>query len=365
MNKELLESPQQKRMVIIRKILLSLIFKSGIYHFFHFLSRYKITILYAHSIIDDTASKPWKPLRTHHTARELAFTLDVLREKYTFIPLSTALKILKKEHAPIKNALVITLDDGYLNNLTIGSPIFARFNISPTIFIATEHSEHNRPFWFDRLDYALQQITEENFQTSIQDEIFVFNCQSRGKLQQSYATFRRKVKADFKSDIAMREYLSSLCQQIEKQTGKALKQIIDNDPCATLADWRQLKNAEKNLGFEIGSHTLNHARLGLVDKHTASIELSKSKNELENKLAIHCENFCYPDNSYNAYAAQTAALYYQSALTTNIGLNATNCDLMTLKRLNLPTSNNPLKILYTISALRMSLSFKRNFTYGS
>lgn len=334
-----------------------MIFKSGIYHFFHFLSRHKITILYAHSIIDADTSTSWKPLRSQHIAQELAFTLDVLKEKYTFISLSTALKILQKEHEPISNALVITLDDGYLNNLTIGAPIFAHFGISPTIFIATEHSQHNRPFWFDRLDYALQQMTDENFHTSIQGETFVFDCQSRKKLQQSYAAFRRKIKACFKSDVAMREYLNKVCQQIEKKTGKALSQIIADDPYATLANWQQLKSAEKNLGFEIGSHTLNHARLGLVDNHTVSDELSKSKIELENKLAIHCDSFCYPDNSYNGYAVETASRYYKSALTTDIGLNALNCNLMTLKRLNLPTGINPLKILYAISALRMTLFF--------
>jgi peptidoglycan/xylan/chitin deacetylase (PgdA/CDA1 family) len=336
---------------LIKKTFLKLFFKLGIYQVFHFLSRHKITILYMHGIIDDTVSKPWQPLRMQHTKQALAVTLKILSKKYTFISLTTAVEILKKQRLPVNNALVITLDDGYLNNLTLGAPLFALFNISPTIFVSTEHSEYNQPFWFDRLDYALQQITEENFQTSIGNEIFIFNCQARKKLQQSYAIFRRKIKAYFKSDIAMRDFLCSLCQEIEQQTGKALSFIINDDPCAALADWRQLHHAKNSLNFEIGSHTLNHARLGLVDKHTASRELAESKTKLESKLDTHCASFCYPDNSYNAYAVQTAAQYYDCALTTDTGLNKPNCNLMTLKRFNLPTSDNPLKMLYAISAL--------------
>ena len=307
-----------------------------------------------HGIIDDTVSNPWQPLRMQHTKQALAVTLKVLSEKYTFISLTTAVEILKKQRPPVNNALVITLDDGYLNNLTLGAPLFAHFDISPTIFISTEHSEYNQPFWFDRLDYALQQIIEENFQTLIGNDTFVFNCQTRSTLQQSYAIFRRKIKACFKSDIAMRDYLSSLCQEIEQRTGKALSDIINNDPCAALADWRQLNHAKDILHFEIGSHTLNHARLGLVDKRTASIELAESKIKLENKLNLHCASFCYPDNSYNAHAVETAAQHYNCALTTDTGLNKSNCNLMTLKRFNLPTRHNPLKILYAISALRSS-----------
>ncbi|MFT6984903.1 MAG: peptidoglycan/xylan/chitin deacetylase (PgdA/CDA1 family) [Psychromonas sp.] len=341
-------------MTLIKKILLNLFFKLGIYQVFHFLSRHKITILYMHGIIDDTASMLWKPLRMQHTQQALAVTLKVLSEKYTFISLATAVEILKKQRPPVDNGLVITLDDGYLNNLVLGAPLFTHFNIAPTIFVATEHSEHNQPFWFDRLDYALQQITEENFQTSIDDEVFVFNCYTRKRLQQSYAAFRRKIKAHFKSDIAMRDYLCTLCQEIEQQTGKALNDIINSDPCAALADWQQLNHAKNSLNFEIGSHTLNHARSGLVDKHTASRELAESKTKLESKLDTHCTSFCYPDNSYNAHAVQTAAQYYDCALTTDTGLNKPNCSLMTLKRFNLPTNDNPLKILYAISALRNS-----------
>ncbi|PKH01058.1 hypothetical protein CXF72_18650 [Psychromonas sp. MB-3u-54] len=301
-----------------------------------------------HGIINDTVSTPWQPLRMQHTKQALAVTLKVLSEKYTFISLTTAVEILKKQRPPVNNALVITLDDGYLNSLTSDAPLFAHLNISPTIFVSTEHREANQPFCFDRLDYALQQITTGNVQTFVGHEIFIFNCQARKKLQQSYAIFGQKIKAHFKSDIAMRDYLCSLCQEIEQQTGKALSAIINNDPCAALADWQQLNYAKKNLNFEIGSHTLNHARLGLVDKHTASIELAES----ETKLNIHCVSFCYPDNSYNAHSVKTAALHYNRALTTNNGLNKLNCNLMTLKRFHLPTNDNPLKILFAISALR-------------
>jgi hypothetical protein len=107
-----------------------------------------------HGIIDDTVANTWQPLRMQHTKQALAVTLKILSKKYTFISLTTAVEILKKQRLPVNNALVITLDDGYLNNLTLGAPLFALFNISPTIFVSTEHSEYNQPFWFDRLDYS-------------------------------------------------------------------------------------------------------------------------------------------------------------------------------------------------------------------
>lgn len=344
-------------MNLIKDLVLKFIFNFGIYSLFHFINRKKITILYAHSIVQSNKINlaQWQPLRTFHNSDDLTSTLKVLNTKYQFISLSTAIKILKKEIKPLNNALVITLDDGYLNNIEVAGPIFSHFNISPTIFVSSEHTDKNIPFWFDRLDYALQQIKDPSFSTQILKKNFLFDCSSREDLTNSYADFRQQIKSSFNDDKAMRSYLNQLALEIENHTGKSLMQITQQDMYASLASWDELKLAQKNLNYEIGSHTINHARLGRLSEQEITHELAQSKKIIENKLSSACTTFCYPDNNYNVISKVLTKTHYQSALTTDPELNKIGDDIMDLRRLNLPSDKNPFKILFKISALRLTL----------
>lgn len=342
-------------MKLIKYFFLRCIFYFGIYSIFHYIHRKKITILYAHSISQITAKNKWKPLRSFHDSADLDFTLNVLKKKYQFISLSTALKVLNKEIAPIDNALVLTLDDGYFNNIATGGPIFKKYGIEPTIFISTEHTEHNIPFWFDRLDYALQQIKVPELKTEVLNNVFIFDCSSRQALKSSYASFRKLIKKSFKDDLEMRDYLERLTTTIELQTGKKLQDIIHQDNFARLASWEELKKSQKEFNFEVGSHAVHHSRLALLDDKIISEELSKSKEIIESKLCHVCDTFCYPDNSYNNKVKFLVKKSYKYALTTIPGLNHKNNCKMTLKRMNLPTDNNSPKILFKISALKLTL----------
>ena len=336
---------------LLKKIIIRSLYLLWIPQFFHYLGRHKITILYLHSILDEK-HKLWAPLRSYINIEELEFSLAVLKTKYTFISLPDAIAILKGDKPPVKNGLVITLDDGYLNNIKQAGPIFQKQGIKPTLFIATEFVGKNRPFWFDRLDYALQQLCDKKFSVKINAIDFTFNCDNRRQLKQSYTQFRSIIKREFKSDKEMNLYLDNLATVIERETGKALSQIIDIDNYSKIASWSDLKPLIMADSFAIGSHTVNHARLTLVDYKTALTEVTQSKLLIEKKLGICCDSFCYPDNSYNPQVVELVREHYQAATTTDNGLNNIGCDMMRLKRFNMPNHQDPYKLLFSISALR-------------
>lgn len=344
---------------VLKKIIIRSLYLLGIPQFSHYLARHKITMLYLHSIIDEE-HQLWSPLRDHIYLDDLEFSLAVLKNKYIFISLPDAVAILKGDKPPVKNGLVITLDDGYLNNIKLAGPVFKKQGIKPTLFIATEFVGKNRPFWFDRLDYALQQIRDKTFSVKINCRDFIFNCENRYQLKQSYALFRTRVKNEFKSDKEMNLYLDNLARVIEEKTGKALTDIIESDDCSKIASWSDLKALITVDSFDVGSHTVNHARLTLVDHTTALAEVIKSKQLIAQNLAVGCDTFCYPDNSYNSQVIGFVRKYYQAATTTDNGLNTIGCNMMRLKRFNMPTHQDPYKLLFSISALRF-VNFKSEF----
>lgn len=87
----------------------------------------------------------------------------------------------------------------------------------------------------------------------------------------------------------------------------------------TLDQIRQVRDA----GFEIGSHTFNHAnlpRLLRLNVGAFQAELIESRTVLEQELALHVDLFAYPDGAWDAATMQeVAAAGYRAAVTTRPG----------------------------------------------
>ena len=76
------------------------------------------------------------------------------------------------------------------------------------------------------------------------------------------------------------------------------------------------------LGFEIGSHSLNHRYLAELELADLKVELGESKKQLEDITGAPCEHFSCPGGRVNVFVEQIAReTGYQSLATSRIGLN--------------------------------------------
>ncbi|PKH01069.1 polysaccharide deacetylase [Psychromonas sp. MB-3u-54] len=318
------------------------------------LFQHKITIVSMHGVMFDHENVLWQPLREQLKPEVLERTIRILSEHYTFISLGHAKNILSGVLPSVKNGLVFTLDDGYWNNLTYAGEVFNKYDIKPTIFISTKNIDQCSPFWFDRLDYALQQLTEDRFFILFGSEKFTFNTSSRAKLKQSYAKFRSKCKAFYLTDIEMRDALDRISSQIETETSKALTDIIKVDDWTRLASWSELIEVSNSDKFDVGSHTVDHIRIALTDHITAREQLVASKEKIELHLDKACKYFCYPNGNVDDVVSKMVAdAGYELAVTTKKGLNSPGDDMMKLRRFSIPIQEKSNDVLYAISPLRI------------
>ncbi|WP_435357702.1 polysaccharide deacetylase family protein [Emticicia sp. SJ17W-69] len=66
--------------------------------------------------------------------------LFLLKSDYQIIPLSQFVAFINGEIKSLpKKSILLTFDDGYLNNLELAYPILEKYNISATIFLSTAH----------------------------------------------------------------------------------------------------------------------------------------------------------------------------------------------------------------------------------
>ena len=333
-----------------KKLILNCLYRLGVLSFVHYKNRHKITVLMLHGVMTTHSNVKWNPLRSQLPPCELKRTLQSLSRYYQFINVEECIAMLEGGIPFVDNGLLITFDDGYRNNIDYALPICNEFGIKPLMFVATGHVDSGLPFWFDRLDYALQQNMGKPISLEYQGVEYRFDATTQQSLKSSYQKFRDDCKDTFTDDIAMNDLFDALSEILELRSGRALRDICLEDEWSSIASWLQLKEAVKSDRLDVASHTVNHWRLDSLPEAKLASQLQQSKIRVEEELSTKCNYFCYPNGNYNQLAIQLIKESgYKAAFSTDIGLCESKDDLMTLKRFNFPANKTVPEILYQLN----------------
>jgi peptidoglycan/xylan/chitin deacetylase (PgdA/CDA1 family) len=83
--------------------------------------------------------------------------------------------------------------------------------------------------------------------------------------------------------------------------------------------WEDLRELV-NLGFEIGSHTVSHSRLSLIDDDiNLRFEIISSKEQLEEKLGVECRYFSWPYGGVGDISARSLEIIKDAGYVLNFG----------------------------------------------
>lgn len=86
-------------------------------------------------------------------------------------------------------------------------------------------------------------------------------------------------------------------------------------------------------GHTIGSHTRSHPWLTRIPLDEASEEITASKKILEDRFQVSIRHFCYPYGDWNeAVQRLVVEAGYETACTTDAGINRAGDNLYSLKR---------------------------------
>lgn len=122
------------------------------------ISRNKLSILIYHQVL----AKP-DPMRpSEPDAETFRWQMQLLKKHFCPIGLTEAVNHLEHNSLP-KNAVCVTFDDGYLNNLEVAQPILQAYRIPATVYVATAFS-NGCNMWNDRLLdlFARRELTQIN-----------------------------------------------------------------------------------------------------------------------------------------------------------------------------------------------------------
>lgn len=277
------------------------------------LSRGKLTILMYHQVFPQR--DPMRP--TEPDAATFDWQMQLISRYFKPLSLTEAVQRLQNNTLPA-NAICVTFDDGYLNNLTVAQPILAKYKIPATVYVATAFSDGDN-MWNDRIQDLCADPQRTTLQISEQ-------CISLNDWPARIKAAQHLIKQFKYLPVATRLQAVSDLYRLNN---------ADEYPSRMMSK-TQIKQLAAT-GVTIGAHTHNHPILKSLTMQEQQDELLRCKTELEQCLQMPIQHFAYPNGvegrDFDETTVQLVAKAdFVSAVVTNRGYSTANSHLLKLKR---------------------------------
>lgn len=232
-----------------------------------------------------------------------------LAANYNCLSLPDAIDLLRKGMLP-RRSVIVTFDDGYLDNLTLALPILRAYGVPATIYITTGIVENTTNLWW----YELESI---------------IRCEKRldyrwnGKCRTEKIVGHRRKLACFNRLSLMLKHMTPVNQnrlldQLRNGSGTPpfsyRRHVLDCNQVRALAD---------DPLITIGAHTHHHQVLSTLNEGQLRREVETSKRLLEKWIENSVSHLAYPFGGRNQAGRRefriAEELGFESATTTRIG----------------------------------------------
>lgn len=256
---------------------------------------------------------------------QFAEHMEVLRRHYRPLHLTELCRQLR-EGKVVRNAVVVTFDDGYADNLHEAKPLLERFDIPASVFVTTGKIESQDEFWWEELEgYLLQaEALPDSLSLTVGGKIY-----SWGLTGERESVFPRGVRWNVAMDVC-----PTPRHRVYRELAPVLRGLSSEDREAilqNLADWanvpRRPRDTHRTMRadeivqlsagglVEIGAHTVTHPVLSLQPPEVQRREIEDSKRKLEAVLGRPVTTFAYPFGTPSDYNSETVTAVRQAGFS--------------------------------------------------
>jgi peptidoglycan/xylan/chitin deacetylase (PgdA/CDA1 family) len=245
---------------------------------------------------------------------------QTLAEFYQVLPLAEAVAALRDGESGNdgrdKPLVALTFDDGYVDNLKFATPILAEFQQRATFFVVSDLMGTDTPPWYDLVARCVLDLAEREE-----------GCLADGSPAE-LALGLSAVEVVEGAKAFSPEKRKSLAERLCERLGAA-PQFAAQDLVMNAEQIRELHQQ----GHEIGSHSVSHEILPLLNDEDLELEIHHSKQQLEAVTQKPVSSFCYPNGDFDQRCLDLVEKHgYQQAVTTVNGSNQNPAAPFTLKR---------------------------------
>ncbi len=219
--------------------------------------------------------------------------------------------------------VLITFDDGYVDNYTLAYPLLRGHGLPAIFFIPTQAMEERTIGWWDHVAYLLKMT---------QHETIIFEGKEvapKADIQQAFHYVLSFIDYNRKDVDELLLELSAACDVELPDAEIQGKELMT---------WENLREVSRN-GIGIGAHTHSHKILSSLDLKTQKHEMIQSKHILEKKLNLKVRSMSYPVGNYHHFTEDTKELAtecgYELAFSFLTGINSwERLDTMNIRRIS-------------------------------
>jgi peptidoglycan/xylan/chitin deacetylase (PgdA/CDA1 family) len=278
---------------------------------------WKKTIVLMYHRVEDVSIDPW---RISVSPENFESHLQILKRTGLVRPMNALLENYFSDN-PLRPAIVITFDDGYLDNYLRAKPLLEKYNLPATFFITDIHLDQKKEFWWDELAHLILETPKlpKEFKIMIEKDLFFFDLNEEAILTDNliylnknwYAlidppTLRAKLYKQ------LWEKLSPIRYSEQQAIMTKLRELIGMGPHEKTENYcmssRQLNDLASNNLFTIGGHTKSHP---LLTSHPYQIqvdEIDSNKRFLESLTNQEITTFAYPSGKNNQDTKKALAI---------------------------------------------------------
>ncbi len=285
-----------------------------------------IQLLY-HQIVDNESNILDKGPVVHHRFKDFEQEIRFLKQNYKIIGMDEFADTINGIRSKFRPSVVITFDDGYLDNYTLAFPTLMKYQVPAIIYVVTELIGTNGMTWPDKIEYALQRTQKSTFTLSClwgEEQLFIGNKAQKEIINVRIAQALKQV-----SDTERKLMLDELCLTLEVDPSSAsVRKMLNWDEIREMADH----------GIEFGAHSHTHPILSQVSLEEAKQDILLSKTILEKQLGKPVRHFAYPNGRVEDFSEDLriycSEIGFETVSTVLYGINNSGTtDLYAIKRI--------------------------------
>ena len=248
------------------------------------------------------------------TAEEFDNQIADLKRRLSLVTLDEALAFVDgtSKEMTRRCRVLLTFDDGYLDNYEIAYPILRSHGAQGVFFLATGMIGSCEFPWWDRIAYLVNTARRRQFSLRYPAKLAI-DIDKNG-LAKSLNIILKSYKQPFNYDPA-------------RFVGELTEESKGDDPPGTtrrFLNWDEARKMSKS-GMEIGSHTHSHSVLSRLEPERQREELFKSKAIILQQLGTEAKALAYPVGHKSSFSGQTQIIAqetgYRCAFSHHGGMN--------------------------------------------
>jgi peptidoglycan/xylan/chitin deacetylase (PgdA/CDA1 family) len=204
---------------------------------------------------------------------------------YDFLSLETIIQSLGNREPLPEKAVAFTMDDGYVDQARLISPIFLEFNCPVTFFVITGMLDQKLWPWDSQVSWIIENSKKSVLEVALSDEVLRLDIDDAPKMRHARQTIR-----DFMKEMDAELIHEDICN-LARAAGTPVPDTAPPD--YQPLNWEMARELEKK-GIRFAPHSRTHRILSKLGRDAVESEIRSSWETMTSHLDRPLKVFCYP-----------------------------------------------------------------------